>query len=341
MAKEENVRFAQILRSIWRDTDWTALTVNAQWMYKALLSQESINAAGIVPLTVRRWLRLAVDVTRDLIEAALAELEKARFVLVDWDTEEVLIRTFIRNDGLWIKPTMMRKALGMAREVQSEALKLTLGEELQKLVPVVLNGKASGVPPVVFKELSEQTDDTANVLLSVGAGPRETLGNPRSTLGETYPGVGGGAVTYLSTAPTPTTTPPPTPAPIEVANIPATQKPRAGRGIARLNDTSGSIEAHALVAEYGRRSGGLPGNLEGEIRGVVHQLLTRGMDRNQVLAGLEAWQASDRLYPSTIPNFVHKAGAKTKGISTPSKAAMGARDIAEELIRLNNQETAL
>ena len=93
----DNAPYAKLQKRIWRDADWRKLTADAQRMYWLLCSQETRSLAGVVPLTVRKWANYAADTTEDSVRAALNEFVGAQFIVVDWDTEEVLIRTFIRN----------------------------------------------------------------------------------------------------------------------------------------------------------------------------------------------------------------------------------------------------
>ena len=316
-------KFAQIIKDIWRDTDWKSLTMPAQWLYKALLSQDSINYAGIIPLTVRRWSKLARDLTVEVVEKAIEELSQARFVVVDWDTEEVLIRSFIRNDGLWEQPRMMGTALRNAVEVQSPSLRAALAHELLRVLEMMRIKLGGKTPSEAVAEMMDSTDQTAKCLVAgpdVSPGPPHAPGDSPGERTENvrFAGVGVGLVTEVGIAPTPNTN--------TVHRAPA----RGRMSIARLNDSSGSIEAHALVAEYARSTGGLPTVLEGEVRGVVNQLLERGIAHAQVLQGLHDWRASDRHYPSQIPTFVHKA--KLVGLSKPSLAAMQSRGVAEQII---------
>ena len=89
---------AAILTTIWSDPDWRALSQGAQRLYLLLLSQPKLSMVGLLECLPSRWARLAADTTVADIEAALDELEASRFVLVDRDTEEVLIRTFVRHE---------------------------------------------------------------------------------------------------------------------------------------------------------------------------------------------------------------------------------------------------
>lgn len=128
---------ARVLIRIWADEDWKALTSTEQWLYELLLSQEGINRAGLIDLHPRRWAQLASDMTIETIQKALRGLENARFVAVDADTEEVLVRSFIRNDGVVRQPNVLKNALNSARQVQSRRLREILAEELRRMIDFI------------------------------------------------------------------------------------------------------------------------------------------------------------------------------------------------------------
>jgi len=128
---------ARVLIRIWADDDFTTLTEAAQRFYVLLLSQEHINRAGVLDLRPRRWARLAADSTTASVDKALRELDAARFVAVDDDTEELLVRSFIRNDGIVRQPNVLKNALNSARQVQSRKLREILAEELRKLIDFI------------------------------------------------------------------------------------------------------------------------------------------------------------------------------------------------------------
>lgn len=124
---------ARILVTIWDDPDFQELSVAAQRLYLLLLSQDSLNNAGRILLTAKRWADGCRATTPADIRRSLAELDTARFVVVDEDKEEVLIRSFIRNDGIVKQPQMMKNALREALGVRSPRLRAVLAAELRKL----------------------------------------------------------------------------------------------------------------------------------------------------------------------------------------------------------------
>lgn len=91
--------YAKVLTAIWKDPDFVALPSAAQRLYQLLLSQQDLSLCGLIHVRVRPWSKLAPDTNPEDIADALRTLCERRYVCVDEDTEEALIRTLIRHDG--------------------------------------------------------------------------------------------------------------------------------------------------------------------------------------------------------------------------------------------------
>lgn len=120
---------ARVQATLWQDEDWRALSGAAQRVYLLLISQPQINHCGVLPLVPRRWARLAGDTTLDDVLDALGELEAARFVVGDEETEEILIRTFVKHDRIDKQPQLAASAMRQFEEVQSARIKVSLFDE--------------------------------------------------------------------------------------------------------------------------------------------------------------------------------------------------------------------
>lgn len=122
--------YAAVYARIWTDREFTTLDARPQQVYLMLVSYPTRNLAGVLPLTLRRWANATADATVENLTAALGTLEFRRFLVLDWDTEEVLVRTYIRNDEVWKQPRLMHLALGDSLAVASPKIRDTLGDEL-------------------------------------------------------------------------------------------------------------------------------------------------------------------------------------------------------------------
>lgn len=133
---DDRERHARFLCRMWDDPDWIALSPRGQWFFMLLYSQAALNRAGVTALTSKRWKRLASGpAVEQQIALAMKELEDANFLVVDPDTEELLVRSYMRNDGIAKQPNMLKLACRQAREVLSPLLRSALEAELRRLDP--------------------------------------------------------------------------------------------------------------------------------------------------------------------------------------------------------------
>ena len=124
---------ANVFTNIWADSDWRALSESAQRLYLLLLTHPTLTYAGVADWRTNRLSMMSADGSVEKLEAAAAELEDRKFIVVDEGTEEVLIRSFVKHDGLLKSPNL---AAALAREyanVYSPRLREVVAFEVQKL----------------------------------------------------------------------------------------------------------------------------------------------------------------------------------------------------------------
>lgn len=125
--------FAKLYKSIWRDGEFTRLDGSAQRLYLLLLSQPNITLAGLLPLQPAKWARLAPDSTADSIRDDLDALGDACFTVTDGDTEEVLVRTYMRTAVLENKRpwTTQKGVIRSCLQAESPVIRSTLADQLE------------------------------------------------------------------------------------------------------------------------------------------------------------------------------------------------------------------
>lgn len=123
---------ARILTSIWQDKHFLALSATAQRMYMLALSQPGLTSCGVVSYTPRRWATLAAGSTPRSVARDVDELVRSpsRFVIVDLGTEELLVRTFAKNDGVLSQPNVVIAMWRSAAEIVSDAIRCAFVEGL-------------------------------------------------------------------------------------------------------------------------------------------------------------------------------------------------------------------
>jgi hypothetical protein len=125
--------YAQMRLSAWSDDEWLDLGPAEQHLYWVALTSPELSLAGVTDWRPKRLSKRARGWTPDLIDRTATELVERLYFVIDEDTEEVLIRSFVRHDGIVNSPNMMT---GMARaygSIASPVLRRVLVHELQRL----------------------------------------------------------------------------------------------------------------------------------------------------------------------------------------------------------------
>lgn len=163
---------ANIRTDIWGDDDWRNLTAPAQYLYFLLLTHPTLTYCGVADWRPGRLAALAKGCTAEDIVAMAAELEEAQFIVVDTDTEEVLVRSFVKHDGLLKQPRM---AVSMAT-----AFAATASEKLRNVIAFEVQKYHSAHP-----DLKGWDDPRVQTVLSAEAKPSSEL-RPTFTPGFTH-----------------------------------------------------------------------------------------------------------------------------------------------------------
>ncbi|TFC78159.1 hypothetical protein E3O45_05970 [Cryobacterium sp. TMS1-20-1] len=129
MAREH----AAIRLDMWSDDDWRALSVPAQYLYMHLLSAPNLSYAGVADWRPARIAGHSAGTTvADVVKAA-DELAGALFVIRDEETEEILVRSFLKHDGLLQKPNVAKAMVSAFAKTVSPVLRGVIVHELVKL----------------------------------------------------------------------------------------------------------------------------------------------------------------------------------------------------------------
>jgi hypothetical protein len=124
---------ARLSVEIWEDSDFLKLSPLAQRAYMFLLSQPDLAHDGVIPLRERRWARKSAGMDPATLTANLRELDDSRFLVIDWDTEEVLVRSFIRRDRVFKQPNVLRAAVDHIPLIESKAILRALIAETTRI----------------------------------------------------------------------------------------------------------------------------------------------------------------------------------------------------------------
>lgn len=129
MARE----YARIRLSIWEDNQHLDLSPAAQHLFYVLATDPGMSYCGRVDWRPARLSARARGWRPEQIVATAAELERARFVLFDPDTEEALVRSLIRTDELLRNPKMGISVVKAYGAMASRVLRAAVVTELQRV----------------------------------------------------------------------------------------------------------------------------------------------------------------------------------------------------------------
>ena len=129
MARE----FARVNMDIWQNLDWRALPPLEQHLYFTLWTHPGLTYCGVLDWRPGRIAAMAGGWTAPDVRASAVALSERRFVVVDEDTEELLIRSWIRHDGLMKQPRMAVSMVNAYACVVSATIRGVIAHEVQRL----------------------------------------------------------------------------------------------------------------------------------------------------------------------------------------------------------------
>jgi hypothetical protein len=280
--------YARIMTAIWDNEEFCKLDEACQRAYLLLVTQPDISAAGVLRLWVPRWVEMSRSSTTESLTAALKELEANRFIVMDWRTGELLVRSFVRWDAGFNNPKRKPVIVRAGKEVRSEAIKEHLRVEFKRC------GLLPDPPPTPNGPHRDSPSDTH----------ADSLSGSQSKINRVDPGPDpfpqvdslsasdalsdGVVVTYVSTKDTATHNPQPVP-------------PAAG-----AEPSPGETTAQTLVAEWIEQCRKRPpGATIGQTSKAIKAMLEEGIDPDDIRGGITAWTAKG-LHPSALPAVVNE-----------------------------------
>lgn len=275
---------AEINLGIWGDADFRALPPNAQHLYFVLWTAADLSYCGVTRWHPGKISQRAEDWTKDAVIEAASVLIDRHFIVVDEDPEEVLLRSWIRWDGLMAQPIMAASMAKAFNAVDSNTIRAVLIHELRKLREREPDLKGWAKPQV--ERILDQPSVNAKTLPNPFA---KTAPNP-STNPPANPYIQSGSKGSTN----PPSTPTPTPTPYSSSDA---EPERIDIGqAARL--TAGWIESCRTKP---------PRALQKQVRGQIQELIDDHVDPEHIRRGIAKWAERGTLGPRLIPNLVHEA----------------------------------
>lgn len=234
MARE----FSAVNVAIWSDPDFLALPPAAQHLYLLLWTSPALTYCGAHDWRPGRLAARSSGFTADHITTVGECLSARHFLVIDHETEEVVIRSWARFDGLMKQPRMAVSYANAYSSVASQVLRSVLAHETRKIrdelpqLPCWGDKRVAQIlehPAVSAKDLPTPRDPFGD-----GFTPGLALGLPQ-TLPKVSPSV------CTPSTPAPATTP--------YSSTPERAPDKSGRRAHRLPDGFEPNDTNRRVAE--------------------------------------------------------------------------------------------
>lgn len=323
MARSE----ARLFNEIWDDADFIALPELTQRAYFLLLSQRDLAHSGILPLRETRWARKGPTETRDDWRQHLELLAERRYVIVDWDTEEVLIRSLMRRDRIFKEPNIVKSAVKSAAATESRAILAELAIEIARIReenPDLTKGQDDALAEME-KVLVERvpTESPAPAVRSIeNPSPKSSIKGSSSPSAETTAkDLGGKGVVTTVTTDSPFPDSPLVPPPAGDASPVAA---KASQQLALVDPPAVEVEprtAQEIVKWWIDHCHQRPaGQVVGQVAKHIKGLLDENFTPSQICQGIGEWAGRDQ-HPSSLPSFVSNVANRRAPIRAAPPAA--------------------
>lgn len=322
---------ARINLDIWGDDDWLDLPPAAQHLYLVLYTSPSLSFCGAGEWHPGKIAQRAHGWTAADVVAAVPDLLDGQFILIDTDTDEFLVRSWIKHDRLYRVQNMAVSMANARAALASRQLRGVVVHEVQKLraaEPDLDSWKRDAVVNMLSqKAVDPTTIAPPSFSVSPNASPSVTP-KPR------------GWVSHGPTpAPSPTTAPapqknppyPPNGEPTPPAALPAVPETAAGKPAARRG---------TQIRDDYMPSKSVIDTIRAELPMVTNDQLqyqhAKFLDHwRKTGKPMKDWDACWRNWMRTAGergDFARTPNTAPNGIGKPTLKAAGYQAIAEQLI---------
>jgi hypothetical protein len=135
MPKATGKDHSQVNLAIWGDEAFLDLTPSAQHLFFVLWTSPSLSYCGTGEWHAGKIAARARGWTASMVNATAVELNTApeQYLVIDPDTEEFLLRSWIKHDGICRRPNMAVSMANARADVASRQLRAVIVHEVRKI----------------------------------------------------------------------------------------------------------------------------------------------------------------------------------------------------------------
>ena len=134
--------YVQLQRAIKIDPDFVKLTPAGQWLYFQLLTD--VNHIGVANWNPKRLALRAGGTKSSYVLIAAQELTESLFAVLDEESDEILIRSYMKYDGAHKQPNTCTSMVNAFGQVASMKIRQVVAHELKKVASSFERSVAAG-----------------------------------------------------------------------------------------------------------------------------------------------------------------------------------------------------
>lgn len=169
--------YRMVYTTIWADPDFKALSESAQRLYMLMLTHPSLSACGVLDWREPKLAAFAADSDVRKLRAAAYELGWGGFIAIDPDTEEALVRSFVRHDGKLKSPNPTRAVVKAYGAIGSRKLMQIVSVEVRRACEEHPEWKGIPFAGEIIKQFPEADSNPSEMVPDWFAEPFEMSSN--------------------------------------------------------------------------------------------------------------------------------------------------------------------
>lgn len=122
---------ARLRTDIWDDDDFLVRPNREQLAYIFFISQPDISRVGVLSLRAKRWAK-KLKYSPEMLEGVIGGLSESRFVVADFDEEELLVRSYLRNDNVCKNFKVLKAAESDLSLICSKPIREVVADEIER-----------------------------------------------------------------------------------------------------------------------------------------------------------------------------------------------------------------
>lgn len=126
-------KYGRLMLSVWKDKDYKALSLANQGLFCGFLAYPGISWCGVIDNIPKRLVEISDELTMPELANRIDMLCEAGFLVLDTDTDEILIRRFVYYDGVLKMPNVAKAMAKAVEKIQSPLIRDVMISELARL----------------------------------------------------------------------------------------------------------------------------------------------------------------------------------------------------------------